>query len=105
MTVMIRIRPTHSLLDIDVPKIERSLVRVVGRGQVKVIDDRAGDAVFATAVLMVDDFTDSLLAQLREALSRIPRTLATVVDDKGNETPIGSVSAKWVRQIGGKINQ
>src|SRR5712692_5107920 len=96
--IQFRIRPVHSLLDIDLPLIERHLKALQVINQVRVFDDRASDATFITAVVTLSDATKSSLMQLREALLRLSGVTTLVVDEHGEETLVQSISAEELKK-------
>jgi len=83
------------MMDIDPPLIEEVLTQVIGASRVKVYDDRASDATFATAVLLLKGPMSSQLAEIRQALLGMAQVRVTVLDraNRDAEVPLEEIEA------------
>lgn len=86
--VRFRLRPVRSLLDLDIPLIRRRLARLGADIRFEIIDNRASDAMFVTALVSWTNWTESLWRRVKRAFLRLPKVTAFVADEHGEETPI-----------------
>lgn len=96
--LQIRIRPVHSLLDVDPPGIGERLRALPAVEGVEVFDDRASDAPFVTVLVTLASPSDSALRSLQESLLGLEKVLPCVVDEHGDEFGCGSLEMDVLRR-------
>lgn len=92
--LQIRVKPKNSLLDIDIPLIEKRLTSLADVEEVKIFDDRASDAPFITVVVTLVDSSKDALSSLRACLLHLPKMEPCIVDEHGEEIGCGLLSLK-----------
>ena len=97
--VQFRLRHTRSLLDLDIPLIQKHLEHLGQGFQVKIYDDRASDAFFITVVVDFPDIAASSWQRVKKAILDLPEVIVSVVDKHGKETPIETVRLEELKSI------
>ena len=98
MTVLqIRVKGVRSMMDIDLPALERQLTRLAQVAKVTAYDDRRSDATFVTFILELRKPAAGL-AQVQRLFARRKRVRAFAVDEGGEVMPLDIVTEEhWPR--------
>jgi hypothetical protein len=89
--LQVRVRGVRSMMDIDLPALERQLGGLSQVARVTAYDDRGSDASFVTLKLELREPAAGL-AQVQRAFGRRWRVTAFAVDEGGAVTPLAEVT-------------
>jgi len=92
MQIQFRIRPRHSLLDIDIPLIEKKVANIQGIDKFRIYDDRTSDATFITVIIMFTELTKPIVTSVKRAFSQLSNVTPYIIDRHGIEIDINSIS-------------
>ncbi len=95
--IQIRIVPSRSILDIDIPLIKERLSQIKDILRLDIFDDRASDATFITLIITFEGNKEAW-ARIKDSLLNLPRVRPFIVDEHGNEVSLDSFSDDELRK-------